>query len=712
MRLVAGGLLLASAVAISAEAPCAASPPVADGESGDASASSRQTPPDSEGRLTSDASFFEAVLVHPGSDSSVRRAAAERLIRDRSPEAMQAIERVLRGKSAETLVAVVDSLDRAGARVPSLVEALVAAIASDRDFDRAAAVRVLASSDTRSTELLAAAALRGELSARGGAIAGLGELRSRDAIARLVGMLEVGRNEPPGIVQAICAALERSTGVALGTDPAAWRTWWEDSSKAALESGADAALRARVEAAERAVAEERRRGDRLAERLTDVYSQLFLRLTQKERMTRSGDLLTDSLPEVRAFAVTQIERLLRNGERPDDATLQAMTVLLDDPLPLLRSRGVRLLDDLAAPELAARIVERLPAERDASVSAAFLAALANRPSPEAFGAVVPLLSDPVLGEPACRALAELAGAKLLPVEAPARLLPVLRELLGTRPNGPAAQLLAILGDDADIARVTSLLDAAEPTVRRGAAEGLRQRGVRRPLLERSRDPAIFIPLMASLADEPRTLATLDQMIAAVPPGDGAAEFAAEWNSAVTRLLRDLPVAELPAADQVLERVSLCEVRTRIAGLSRFASAALGGLRRADVEVGLRRYVDLMVAQDRAREATDALAALQPKSGEPARDALFRIHLLSGEFREASELETTATAWLNVLESVIGDTIRARPIVEEIAIRFGVDPGYAEGESGAAGRAGTPMTPTERERFERLRKAIPTSSAAR
>jgi hypothetical protein len=648
---------------------------------------------DGDGRLTSDASFYEAVLTNPTADSAVRRAAAERLVRDRSPEATQAIERVLRGKSSETLAAVIEALDRAEARVPTLADALVAAIASELTLDRGAAARVLALSDARATELLWSVADRGELPQRTGAIVGLGELRTRDAAARLIALLDGERHETAAIVQAACAALDRCTGAKIGADPARWRGWWEDSSQVQSEAGADAALKSRVETAERAVAEARRRGDRLAERLLEVYGQLFLHLTQNERMQRSAELLSDSLPEVRTFAVAQIERLLRNGERADDSTRRAMTVLLDDPVPTLRAHGVRLLDDLAAPELAVRVAERLPRERDPEVSAAYLAALANRPAAEAFAPTLPLVTDPVLGEAACIVMNRLHDAKLLPPDAPARLLGVLRETLATRPSGAAAQLLATIGDEADLQRVTVALDSNDPAVRRGAAEGLRRRGVRRPLLERSKDPAIYGPLVAALADEPRTLATLDQIIAASPPAD----LVSEWNAAVARLLRDLPLADLPAADIVLERATACEARTRIAGLTRFASSALGGLRRADVEAGLRRYVDLLIANERSREVFELLESLQPKEGEPTRDALFRAYALSGEFRKATQLDATAPTWLGLLESVIADPARARPIADEISLRF------------VGGGGGVRFTAAERERFERLCRGLPPTS---
>jgi hypothetical protein len=649
------------------------------------------TATDGDGRLTSDASFLEAVLTNPSANEAVRRAAAERLVRDRSPEATQAMERVLLGRDPLTLGALVEALDRAEVRVPTLAESLVAAIASDMTLDRGAAARVLALSDARATELLWAVADRGELARRTGAIRGLGELRSRDAAAKLIELLDEARRETPSIVQAACEALDRCTGAAFGVDPPKWRSWWEDSSQVPVEVGTDAALRARVESAERAVTEARRRGDRLAERLVEVYDQLFLYLTQNERMRRSAELLADSLPEVRTFAVRQIERLLRNGERADEATRRAVTVLLDDPLPELRAQGARLLDDLSFVELGLRLAERLPREREPDVLRAYLAALASRPAPEAFAPLVALIGDPVAGEPAARALGRMQELGMLPVDASARLVLPLRESLATRPNGAAAQLLAALGDETDIQRVTALLDATDPSVRRGAAEGLRRKGVRRPLFERARDPAIYAPLVAALADEPKTLATLDQLIAATPPGD----LVAEWNGALARLLRELPIADLPAADAALERASDIDTRTRIAGLTRFASAALGNLRRSDVESGLRRYVDLLAANDRAREAIDLLESLQPREGEPTRDALFRACMLAGEYTKAASLNASPTAWIAQLESIISDVNRARPLADEIALRF-------------AGPRGA-MSAADTERFERLRRGLSASA---
>ncbi len=649
-------------------------------------------------RLGSDVAFLEAVLTNPASSVAVRRGASDRLVRDRSPEAMQAVERALRAKDAAVVSSAVDALDRAEAHAPALADALVAVIASDVAIDRGAAARVLAASDTRATELLAAAANASPtVSARVGAIKALGELRTRQAAGRLVAMLDE-KNQSPEILQAACLALDLATGAGHGTDPSAWRNWWADSSRVAMETGAlsqDSQLRARAEAAERAAADERGRSERLAGRLVEIYGQLFLYLTQRDRFERSVDLLSDSLAEVRTFGVAQIERMLRNGERADDTIYRAVMVLLDDPVPALRVRGVRLLDDLAAPDLALRISERLPNERDPDVTAAYLTALANRPSNEAFSATLPLVRDPVYGEAASRVLNRLIDTGVMPLAAFEKVLPSLREVVAARPNGAAAQLLALTGDDTDLQKVTALLDATDPAVRRGAAEGLRRRGVRRPIFDRASDPAIYSQFIAALADEPTSAAGLERLAASLPPAD----MVSEWNAMLVRMLRELPLADLLSADRLLEPIAACEAKTRLVGLTRLAGASRAGLPRSDLESGLRRFVDLSIADSRGDEAITFLIGLNPQSGEATRDALFRAYALNGNFREAAGLDAGAGSWLGLLASVITDAMLARPIADEIALRFAVDSPRPQ------------FTKSEQETFDRLRRSLPATPAA-
>ncbi len=646
-------------------------------------------------RSATDAAFLEAVLTGPGSTPSMRRGAAERLLRDASPEATRAIDRALRSSDVSVSAAALAALDRSALRVPQLAEALAALASSPADIDHAALARVLAAADENAATRLATVALASTAApvARQGAIATLGEMRSRAAAEVLITLLGEGRAESPDLLRSVFASLERCTGLPHGTDAAAWRRWWNDSAKLVTTPSSDAEVRAlasRIEAAERSLADERRRADRLSERLVDVYGQLFLSLTQKERLVRAADLLDDELAAVRTFAVGQIERLLRNGESADDATRRAAVVLLDDPVPALRVRGVRLLDDLGAEDLPTRIVERLPRERDPEVAAAELAALANRPNAAAFNAVLPLVRDAALGEGAFRVLNRLVEKGMVPSEWKTQVLPAVREVVAARPSGAAVQLLAVAGDDADLQRVTALLDSGDASVRRGAAEGLRRRGVRRPLLERSGDSAIYGPLLVAMSEDAKTIETIRSFASVPPPPD----MVAEWNAAVARVLRDVPPSDLVDADVLLAEVAACEPATRRVGLGRLVSASRAALPAELAQRGLDRYVDLMSRSGQGAQAGDELARLQAKADEPAFAALFRLRVLSGDFQAAAEMRSEPGPWLQVLSSVIGDPPLARPIADEISLRFG---GRLVGEDKAT--------------FERLRRSLPAIPAS-
>ncbi|MFO0826930.1 MAG: hypothetical protein U0572_02180 [Phycisphaerales bacterium] len=625
-----------------------------------------------DGRLASDAAFFEAVLSDSAASFALRRSAADRLVRSASPEARRALEKALRSPGPGRR-ATVDALDRSGAGFPDLASAILdAALAlwgDDSHEAHATAVRVLALSDSAAADDVATAALApgSPTSRRLAGIGTLGELRTRAAAKQLIALLAEGRNESADTVAATCTALERCVGTPLGNDPAAWRRWWRESADAnSIDDAQVRALAVRAAEAERSLADERRRAERLEARVVAAYEQLFLRLTQSERLERGADLLDDELVSVRTFAVGQLERMLRNGERADDGTRRQALVLLDDPVPALRIRGARLLNDLGVADLSSRLAERLPREQDLTVAAAFLGVMANRPQSETFVTLLPLIKEPALSEPACRVIAALADAKLLPTEWEALVLPAVREVVAARPNAAAVQLLAMAGEESDVQKATSLLDGPDASVRRGAAEGLRRRGVRRPILERAQDPALYAPVVAAIGDEPKTLDTLRLLINAPPPPD----MLLDWNAAVARLLHEMTISDVVAADRLLANVQACELRTRAEGLSRIVAGARAGMPKAELEEGLARLVDVLVADGRGADAIDMLEDSAPKPGEPTFDALFRAQALTGNYPEAFKLVSDPKRWIDLLASLVKDPAAARPLADEIALRYG------------------------------------------
>ncbi|MDZ4830498.1 MAG: hypothetical protein SGJ09_09925 [Phycisphaerae bacterium] len=646
-------------------------------------------------RLAGDVAFLDAVLSDVSAGSALRRAAAERLARDGSPEASRALERAL-GAGGTPRALSIEALDRAtavpAALTAALAEAAIAlAVEGDRDGSLAA-TRALA----RSGEGAAAAVARiafdmAESRARRiGAIGVLGELRDRTAAEFLLKLLDESRAEASDLMAVACTALDRCAGLAIGNDPVAWRRWGSESADASkIDDAQIRAMSERAADAERALATERGRGQQLEARVVEAYQQLFLRLTQSERLVRSADLLDDELLALRTFGIAQIERMLRNGERADDATRRQALVLLDDVVPALRVRGARLLDDLGVTDLPMRLAERLPKEKDPLVAAAYLSVLANRPEPATFPTLLALVKDPALGEYACRVIAILAAQRRLPLEWESQVLTPLRDVVAARPNAAAAQLLAMAGDEVDLARVSMLLDGPDASVRRGAAEGLRRRGVRRPLLERSSDPAIYGPVVAALADEPKTLDTVRALVAVPPPPD----MTPDWNASAARLLRELPATDLVAADKLLAGVTGCERRTRAEGLARIVGGARAGIVKADVEEGLTRFVDLLIADGRGQDAIATLEESAPKPGDPTFDALFRAQALTGNFREAARLVPLPRRWIELLTAVVREPSAARPLADEISLRFGAS-----------------LSADERAAFDKSRRELPASPA--
>lgn len=644
-------------------------------------------------RIGSDVAFFELVLMSPGVAPAVRQAAANRLVRNGTGEALQAVERALRSSDLHVGSAALAAVDRSGIRLPRLAEALAGLATSPGAIDRGAAARALAAADPRASERIAAVAtdVAAAIPRRVAAIETLAELSGRDAQAALIALLAEGRVESAEIQSAAIAALERSTGERRGSQPAAWRLWWSGTQTLPSE-GELAEARERARIATTALSEERRLSATLSERLIDVYAQLFNRLTPSAQFERAGQLLSDTLLPVQTFAVGQIERLLRNGERPTDATLVAATVLLDDRVPALRARAARLLDDMGLADLPKRLVERVPNEKDPDVLAAYLAVLVNRPDAATFEVVAPLVRHPTLSEEAARVLSRALDRNAAPEGWQAAMLPILREAVETRPNGKVVQLLAAGGEPKDLERVMVLLDSGDPAIRRGAAEGLRRRGLRDPLLARAADPAIYVPLVAAIAEGGRDIEVVRTLALHPPPPDARRE----WNAAIESVIKEIPVTSLLEADEILAGIPASEPATRLVGLARCLRASRGDeMDRVEVREGLERYVDLAIGSGRARDALTAIAALSPDPDEPLFDALFRARLLSGDFDGGMRLKPAPKAWIDLLQDVIDDPTSARPLAKAISERFGAS---LEGDDAAA--------------FAELQRALPAEPGAR
>jgi hypothetical protein len=628
------------------------------------------TPP--AGPAADDRDFLDAILGNAANPRPVRVGAAERLLKEGSDRALGVIERSLAGGDPALVSVVVEAIDRTDLLPPRLVGPLVASLAMLGDSEASAVGRVLAATDPTYQERIGTLALDATAAAAGrrGPIVALGEFHDRSAQGRLMELLEVDRKEPPEVVAAAVLALSRSTGLGLGTEPGRWRDWWIGSREGDASAEFAAVVRsltARLDEAERSAADERRRSDRLNERLVGAMREWLATLPVRERFERCAALLEDELPSLRTLGLRETERLLRNGERPTEAVVAAARGLLDDVDPSLRSRGARLLRDLRVEDLDVRLAERLGSERDPTVVASWLAILEERPNPAAFGPALALIGDASLEEPAAALLCRLVERRMVPPEWEASVRGPLRPVVARRAREHTAKLLALAGDESDLANVQVLLDASDAAVRTGAAEGLLVRGVRRPLLERADDPAIYPSVIAALAEGEASPVTLAALVAKPPPEASRAA----WNAALASLLRRLAVEDLLEADRLLEPLSAVEPRTRIVGLERIALNARSASSADEAADGLRRLVEVQLDAGRIGDAIAFLEGLKPVRGEPLHAALFRAEALAGNYADAAILEPDSAPWLALVDELADRGLPAAgPLAEQAATRFG------------------------------------------
>lgn len=376
--------------------------------------------------------WLASILRMKGADAAIRRGAAERLLRLASPppgagrraadEALAELAGALRNGGprdgddpASAVLEAVQSVGVAPAELALPMIELARRLPSDRrDPVRAAAARLEG----------AAASVVGpvawdpsrEMPDRLAAIWLLGAMRAAESVDALVSLLDPAREQPTPIVDAACDQLERLLERGFGRDAVKWRRWWTElpgDAGAAGERSLLGSLRARILQLESSLQRRQREVDEVASRLAATTGELFLTLASTARQERTIVLLADPLPSLREFALTQVDRLLRNGEVPVEPLQLALLERLDDPQAELRIRTLKLLGDIGRPQLSEEISPAFARESDPGVIAAYLSLLQRQPSPTTFERLAELLEDPVVGEDAARAIVRLVEDDLL-----------------------------------------------------------------------------------------------------------------------------------------------------------------------------------------------------------------------------------------------------------------------------------------------------------
>lgn len=622
-------------------------------------------------------SFLRSVLGNPTNAIETRRRAAAKLLRIASPVGAATVVSLLEASAGDARDALGAVFRNAAAEDPELASALVGSLAhaAAEDRDRIAETIVYTGVGIDAIVVEVAVDRTKPIDHRRAAIDTLGRLPSRPSAEALLLVSDPARKEPAEVRSAAFRSLESLAGLSLGEDHAAWRTWWDrdggfDSLERTCEERAEA-LSLRLAQSERDRSSMDERAERTAARLRSALAELLLGMDLAARQERVQRLLADELPTLRAFAVEQVERMLRNGDRIGDEMTATLATLLDDPVASLRGRSAKLLASLAWPAIGEEIAKRLAKEQDVAAALIALEILAERPAEGSMPALLDRMEAAATAEAAARAVARLQAAGLAPVGWRERAAGIVRRSLAESeaPIPAMARVFALSGEESDADAIEQLLDDPDARVRRAVAEGWARRGIFEPLATRSADPAIYVPLAASLVELDPTLSGLDRLLGLSRP----AETAAEYESILLRFVNTLAVSSLLEAERRLAAAGV-PVAVRLEALKRAGAAGNGNaLSRELREEALERRSAILLGLGRAEEVADVLANEPLLPEQPLFGMLFEARLRAGRFDRAATQQPDPADWIEVMARIAADpalAAGATAIAEEIARRFG------------------------------------------
>lgn len=472
----------------------------------------------------------------------------------------------------------------------------------------------------------------------------LGSFRSRDAAELLVTHTGAAH---PGAVRAVAfRALERLSGLTLEPTHDTWLAWLEQ-----VRSLDDQAWRSYLF---QNLARERdrvaRSSSRTNTRLTELARQLNLLTPADQRSALLAGYMLDPNPTLRALGFELVERELRQSNRLNGDVADAAIALLAHTDASVRRGAARIIDQLAPPEAAPKIAEALERETDPSAAVSLLSASARWPNAGSAEAILKWLEAG--GESftaATNAAAELVRRGLMPEPLQPRVVAALRTHAIETLSDPGLALLAATGEDADRARIASLLASDTEGRRRAAARAL----LPRPdfldrIIHAAQDHPDLIPIAA------------EGVIAHRPTAMGYASIAAL-----------LPTPRQPPAIALLERIAaamsvsdrLEVARREDAALARRILAPLAETSFSPPAEQLEVYAEAMATLAEMRldafridAALAALARIPESALTPERLIRLRTRamLLAGRVEEALATGVPAPVWLDALQQLLSD----------------------------------------------------------
>ena len=628
----------------------------------------------SDGRADDDLEFLTSVLATSEAPDT-RTNAALRLLRLGAPKADLVLAEAIRSGEPELVLVVARALADNGRPPQVVAEALVDVLKTGVVGIGPLAGRTLATLGEAQIQAILAVARSTEVEPPGriAAIEALGAFRSKAALEPLIDLLH-GSNEPE-VIEAVTGSLNSITQFDFGSDRQTWLNWWDAVGMMPFEQAINPIAADR----EQLLGEQRNEIERLAterdllsDRLQLVLSRWYITITDEgERSEQLRAMLADDIAAVRLFAGNQVDLMLRNGESPDQATINAVRALLGDDVGAIRVLGARLLNRLQVPDVSELLVAAVIEEADPQVAAVILDLIATRPGIEAFDPVVTRLDDPVVSAASSRALVQLIYAGTVPEDWRQQVRGPVLLMHETRVTPATAALLALLGGPSEIEASMKALDHESTDIRSSAARAFLHVRMDAPLLARRDDPVVRPFAIEAFGRQAPTMENLRDLLELEP----IEQDLSTWHGSVVRLAGGAPIeSRIMIDDLLMDRQGI-----PLALRSELLAAALGEQTTTDEDARHRlevlgRYTEVLAEDRRWIDVAKALGQPGLELDSPLLDRLFMARMQLQDFAGASQIHARPEPWISFLENRRAapeeSTVDIDKILVQIRERFG------------------------------------------
>jgi len=396
------------------------------------------------------------------------------------------------------------------------------------------------------------------------------------------------------------------------------------------------------------------------QRLLDSYALYWPMIAPEYQHEQLPAVLSDPLPELRAFGIERVAVLLRDGDASDEE-LQLVVDHLRDSSPIVRLAAAKLLPEINLPGLPEYVANSLSVESNKEVIKEELSFFRTRPSVQAIEPTIALLAMESIDE-AADTLIVLLETNQVSQDMEERIVKTVQKTRRLNDNPSLITLEAMLGNAQVQRNLIHLLQHPNQQVRIAVAQGFASSGYASPLIERASNPELYEYALTALQQRVNIEAFKQLMELYVPDNE-------LWQQAAFGIATTLDTSSLLRADDMLKRMGLEQLRLSILNAV-WASAQQKSLvaRKAIA----RRTVPLLIS------AGDAMGALQLL--DLFGDSLIDEDLLSLRFSAAISASAWDAAedarpmpkpWIEAWRILRkSDPTAAAVVLQQITLRFG------------------------------------------